>query len=273
MIYKPLMDFRERAEEVPAIAELDEAGRAIFRRVIDATDPKRVAELQDKYRKELQDFDPIGPFKYADLPFWIAHKVSTARELGLDRSEPKAILDIGMGAGHFAAVCQALGHRVVGTDISVPLYDDICAVLEVDRRIEPTRHRTPLPNLGLKFDLVTVIWQVFHVLAVFPNGDREHWSIEDWEFFLSDLVSNHLNFPGTIYLYLNTNVSSTGEAFDPLFFQWCRGEGASVDDIQGKVLFNPIDGPSGPRLVAMLSGVAVEKNLLASHETIQAMRA
>lgn len=242
-LYRPLADYRERVEEIGKTLESNPATLALYRRVTDAIDPRRVVEIQQKYAAELIDFDPVGIFKYADLPFWIATKVVTARELGLDRGGPKTILDIGMGAGHFAAVCQALGHRVVGTDISVPLYDDICEALCVDRRIEPTRHRTPLSDLGAKFDLVTIIWQVFHILAYLPNGDRAHWSIEDWHFFFDDLARHHMRYPGVIYLHLNLNVGSTGQEYDPALFQWCRDRGAKIDETWGRVLFPRLEGP------------------------------
>ena len=126
LAYKPLDDYRARVEEVAKTLASTPEALAIFRKVADRVDPDRVVALQQKYAAELVDFDPIGLFKYADLPFWLADKVNVVRQLGLDRCEPRAILDIGMGAGHFAAVCQALGHTVVGTDIQVPLYDDIC---------------------------------------------------------------------------------------------------------------------------------------------------
>ncbi|MDQ2860623.1 MAG: class I SAM-dependent methyltransferase [Pseudomonadota bacterium] len=243
MTYKPLDDYRERVEEIAKTLESNPQTLAIYRRVTDAVDPERVRHLQDKYAAQLADFDPIGIYKYADLPFWIGHKVTSARELGLDACAPKTILDIGMGAGHFAAVCQALGHTVVGTDISVPLYDDICEALQLDRRIEPTRHRTPLPDLGTKFDLVTTIWQVFHVLAYHPNGDRDHWSTEDWRFFLDDLARRHMRYPGAIYLHLNPNIGSEGQAFDAALLEWSRQRGAKIDETWGKILFQPIMGP------------------------------
>jgi hypothetical protein len=240
LAYKPLDDYRERVEEIAETFEGSPESLAIYRRVADRVDPERVSALQHKYAAELVDFDPIGLFKYADLPFWLADKVNIVRQLGLDRCEPRTILDIGMGAGHFAAVCQALGHTVVGTDIEVPLYDDICEALELDRRIEPTRLRTPLPDLGLKFDMVTIIWHMFHILRYLPNGDREHWTTDDWAFFFEDLIANHMHYPGILFLYLNPNISATGQAFDAPLMQWCREHGASVDDAGGRILFNSI---------------------------------
>ncbi len=241
--YKPLESYSVRAEEIAKTLESDPPTLALYRRVAACVDPARVVQLQHKYATELAEFDPIGIYKYADLPFWLADKVIVAKELGLDKGRPRTILDIGMGAGHFAAVCQALGHTVVGTDIAVPLYDDICKVLQVDRRIEPTRRRELLPPLGKKFDFVTVIWQVFHITNYLPDGGREHWTPNDWAFFLNDLIANHMSFPGSIFLYLNANVGPDGEAFDAPLLDWSRSRGAKVDEARGRVLFDPIEGP------------------------------
>ncbi len=258
LAYQPLDDYRERVEEIAKTLESSPESLSIYRKVADRVDPERVVALQQKYASELVEFDPIGLFKYADLPFWFADKVNTVRLLGLDRGEPKTILDIGMGAGHFAAVCQALGHNVVGTDINVPLYNDICEVLQVDRRIEPTRLRTPLPDLGVKFDLITVIWQVFHVLAYHPNGDREHWTTDDWRFFLDDLTRNHMRYPGAIFLHLNRNVGSAGEAFDAPLLQWCKDRGAKVDETWGRILFEPLLDPDAFAKSLSLAPAAVD---------------
>jgi len=242
VIYKPLLDYRERVEDIARNFESNPESLALYRRVTDDVDPGRVLALQQKYASQLADFDPISLFKYADLPYWLYHKIATAKELGLDKGEAKTILDIGMGAGHFAAVCQALGHTVVGTDIRVPLYDDICEVLQVDRRIEPTRYRTPLADLGMTFNVITIIWQVFHVLRVLGNGDREHWTTEDWSYFLQDLIANHMRYPGMIFLHLNPNVMSAGEAFDAPLLQWSRDHGAKVEAALGKITFERVLG-------------------------------
>ena len=240
----PATDFLRRAEEV-AEAGLAGDGEALslYWRVIDAVDPTTVMKLQGRHAELFASFAPGHICKYADLPFWLAHNVVLARQLGLDGGAKRAILDIGMGAGHFAAVCQALGHTVVGTDVSVPLYEEICAVLKVDRRIAPTRRRAPLPDLGARFDLVTIVRQVFHIVSYGTDGVREHWSTDDWAFFLDDLVRNHLRDPGTIFLKLNPNVTPGGLALDAALMRWCESHGAKVAPGAGRILFEGIAGP------------------------------
>jgi SAM-dependent methyltransferase len=242
LIYKPLDDFGSRAEEVARTLAPKPELLAIYRRVIETVDPMRIAGIQETYRAHADDFQRVGGFKYLDLPYWLADKVRVATALGLAAGRRRAILDIGMGAGHFAAVCQAMGHTVVGTDISVPLYDDICDALGVDRRIAPTRLRQPLGDMGLRFDLITVIGQIFHIARRLPKGEREHWSIDDWAFFLRDLVAVHMNSGGNLYLHLNPNRYPDGERLDANLMQWCENHGAVVDTTAGKIWFNAVAG-------------------------------
>jgi predicted RNA methylase len=243
MIPQPAKDFRERAAEVAREAPMDGPSTEIYWRVISTIDPAEVAALQSRYAADLVDFKPSGMFKYLDLPFWIWRQVGVARRLGLDHGGPRNILDIGMGAGHFAAVCRSLGHTVAGTDIAVPLYDEICRLLGVDRRIEPTRLRQPLADLGLKFDLVTIVWQLFNVRTRHRDGDHEYWTTADWKFFLDDLARRHLRYPGSIWIELNTNFNSKGSANDAAFMRWSAERGAHVDQGRGRILLNHLQGP------------------------------
>lgn len=219
------MDYRQRVDEIAQTLAPQPRYQSIFATVTDRVDPAGVAALQRKYADSLRDFHPAGVFKYADIPYWIAHKIALAVQLGLDERPPLSLLDIGMGAGHFAAVCQALGHKVIGTDISVPVYDDICGVLGVDRRIEPTRLRQPLSPLGAQFDMVTVIWQVFHVIRQHKDGSRDHWSPRDWGFFLQDLIDHHMTPVGDIFIKLNRNVIDGELAYDAVLLDWCERMG------------------------------------------------
>lgn len=242
MIYKPSLDFGERAREIEQDLRAKPEKLAIYRRVIERVDAGRVAALQLKYRDDFENFDPVGRCKYADLPFWIADKINTVIGLDLHRGAPKSILDIGMGGGHFGAICQALGHRVVGTDKNVPLYNDICEVFGLDRRILPTKLRVPMRDLGEKFDLVVVIGQLFNVIRPVAGGPIGYWTTEDWAFFLKDLIVGHMRYPGSIFLHLNPNLVANGTQRDQGLLQWTRDHGAIADDVTNKVLFSAIDG-------------------------------
>jgi SAM-dependent methyltransferase len=227
MSYFPLQNFLKRAKDVRATL-YEGQSYDIYDRTIASVDPDKVKVLQKKYRKDLLDFDPIGVFKYADLPFWIGHKVALAQRLGLDKSKPLKILDIGMGAGHFAAVAQGLGHQVTGTDISVPLYDDIAAALNLDRRILPVAQGAAHPDVGGPFDRVTIIWQVFDYVRTFEDDTREYWPLSDWELLLCDLAKNHVHPNGLIHLELNPHIQGNDSYFDQDLLDFCAEHGADM---------------------------------------------
>ncbi len=229
MIYFPLMDFHERAAEVRREWLNQPQALEIYDRTIASIDPAHVRVLQDKYRTELTDFHPHGIYKYADLPFWIARNVALSQRLGLDTAPPLRLLDIGMGAGHFAAVAQGLGHHVTGTDIAVPLYDDIATAFDLDRRIAPVTLGMPHPQVGGPFDRITIIWQVFDYIRHRPDGDRDYWTVADWEFLLRDLASNHARPDAVIHLELNRHILGDGtEYYDQALLDFVAAHGGDM---------------------------------------------
>ena len=69
--------------------------------------------------------------KYLDNDYWFRLSRNQAKALGLDVSPRLDILDIGLGSGHFVAVCRGLGHHCIGLDqVGGSSYQE-CA--EVDR--------------------------------------------------------------------------------------------------------------------------------------------
>jgi SAM-dependent methyltransferase len=227
MSYFPLQNFLKRAKDVRTTL-YEGQSYDIYDRTIASVDPNKVKALQKKYRKDLLDFDPIGVFKYADLPFWIARNVALAQRLGLDQGEPLKILDIGMGAGHFAAVAQGLGHQVTGTDIAVPLYDDIAEALNLDRRIMPVVQGAVHPDVGGPFDRVTIVWQVFDYVRTFEDETREYWPLSDWEILLGDLANKHVQPNGLIHLELNPHIQGNDSYFDQDLLDFCADHGADM---------------------------------------------
>ncbi|MFM2100837.1 MAG: hypothetical protein RLZZ366_2376 [Pseudomonadota bacterium] len=227
MTNQPLESYIKRAKAVRE-AWVAEVGRSIYDQAIASIDPKKVRVLQKKYRSELVDFDPVGIYKYADLPYWIARNVALAKRLGLDGAAPLRILDIGMGAGHFAAVAQGLGHSVTGTDISVPLYNDIAAAFEVDRRIIPVVQGQPYPDVGGPFDRITIIWQVFDYIRSYPDGSRDYWPVADWILLLRDLAKNHSAPNAIIHLELNLHIQGNDSFYDQDLLDFCAEHGADM---------------------------------------------
>ena len=133
--------------------------------------------------------------KYADVELWLARSWKAARRLGLDKSPPLDVLDIGIGPGYFLYVCQQLGHRCVGIDRpgDYPFWQALRKWLGVNRVVEHTiEPHAPLPAAALgMFDLVTAFRAQFN----FNNEAKRLWTLDEWGFFLDDL-RDHIVRPG-----------------------------------------------------------------------------
>ena len=245
--FRPLMPLPERiaqirGENMPA-AERDplfQRRMAMFERVCATLDGVKFAALQEKYRSELVEFDTVGHLKYFDLPYWIWHKTDLAVALDIDVNQPGTILDLGVGAGHFPAICQAYGNKVVGLDIENIVYDDLCQFLRVERINQRIVARQPLGGLDLKFNLVTAIWISFDSKGVDAQNRRTYWDNHDWKFFFDDLKT-HARKNFKIYLELNQQIFHDGTSgFDEHFVHACVASGATLETPLGtrKITFD-----------------------------------
>jgi SAM-dependent methyltransferase len=170
---------RARTLAAKADAAIDQAA---FRRVIEA----HASEGYDSY-------------KYFDKQLWLRSKMMRVIELGLDKSAPRAVLDMGCGAGYFLYCCKYLGHDVQGIDLpNYEFYRDMIALFGIKRtgfRIEPYKH---LPVLDKRFDVITA-----HQICF--NGHKTEclWGPDEWDFLLNDLEQNYLKPGGVIALEFN----------------------------------------------------------------------
>ena len=196
------------------------------KRVIETIDPAGFEQIRQRYAVANPGAD--WP-KYLDLERWIEINIRRIRELELDLSRPKRILDLGCGAGYFLYIAQLLGHSGLGLDIDrLTMFREITRLLGVHRivqRIEPFR---PLPDLGRKFDLVTAFMVCFN----------EHkmpglWGVPEWEFFLDDLAK-HLTPRGHVWLELNQEYDGT--FYTLALKKFFEKRGAKIDE--QKVIFS-----------------------------------
>ncbi|MGD9879512.1 MAG: class I SAM-dependent methyltransferase [Reyranella sp.] len=157
--------------------------------------------LRTRYADRIRRASADSRYKYLDVSFYTLQKLLLAYDLGLDEGPPRRVLDIGTGAGHFLFVCRFLGHHAVGIDIENALYDGIAGCLGVERTIVRVEPHTPLPDLGGRFDLITACNVTFNDKRN-PRGSRLYWSVEEWQFFLDDVVAHHLQRPGTLFIAL-----------------------------------------------------------------------
>lgn len=160
---------------------------------------------QAKFRDVIARHSSEGydSYKYFDKQLWLRSKMMRVVELGLDKSAPSSVLDLGCGAGYFLYCCKYLGHDVHGLDLPhYEFYRDMIALFGISRtgfRIEP--HQS-LPPLGRRFDVITA-----HQICFNGHKTENLWGVEEWDFFLNDLEENHLNPGGMIALEFNEEPS------------------------------------------------------------------
>lgn len=185
----PVLEARRYDADDPAIdARLEE--------ILAVVDREAFTELRERHAALV---GRPGPGKYLDLRTWLRRHLVHARALGLFECAPRRMLDLGTGNGYFPFVAGRLGHDVVALDLDDnPLFNDLVALLGVDRRVHRIRCYEALPELGGPFDLVTA----FNV--GFNDQNRETmWEAAEWEYFLRDVATHQLRPGGQIFLKLN----------------------------------------------------------------------
>ncbi len=129
--------------------------------------------------------------------------------LGLEKSRPLKILDIGGRGGLFAYYCKMYGHDSYVSDLpgvlSVSPNKELLDLLQVKSLDIIIKPFSPTDTRGLKFDLVTGFRTRFHSRLPFETGKQheEHWGVPEWRYFLHDLSRNNLSSSGQIFFMLN----------------------------------------------------------------------
>ena len=167
--------------------------------VLSKVDISKLEKLKQKYSK--------NDLKYLNYSFEIPYKMTWAtRYLMLEFQQKKDILDLGCGPGWFPFIAKHFGHNVKCCDIpneageSAILFEEILHALDLKKDypfyIKP---QEKIPSKIGRFDIITGLGMAFH------HG----WHINDWYFFLDDIIYNHLK-PNTdccIYFQVNRNAA------------------------------------------------------------------
>ena len=195
-------------------------------RIIETIDGPNFQQIRQRYAVE----DPGEDWpKYLDLDRWIDINIRRIREIELDLSRPKRILDLGCGAGYFLHIAQLLGHKGLGLDLDyLPMFAEITRLLGVRRVISRIEPLTPLPDLGGRFDLITGFMICFN-----NHKQPDLWDVPEWEFFLDDLAK-YLAPRGRVWLELNREYDGT--FYTPELREFFALRGAKIDE--HKIIFN-----------------------------------
>jgi SAM-dependent methyltransferase len=209
------------------------------KRVIETIDPVAFGRIRKRYAVANPGAD--WP-KYLDLDRWIPINIRRIRQIELDLSRPRRILDLGCGAGYFLYIAQLLGHSGVGLDMDrLSMFREVTRLLGVRRIVKQIGAFQPLPDFEEKFDVITAFMICFN-----NHKMPDLWKIAEWEFFLDDLAK-HLTPRGRVWLELNQEYDGT--FYTPELKEFFQRRGARIN--QQKVIFS-----SGIRAPASTLSVA-----------------
>jgi SAM-dependent methyltransferase len=193
-------------------------------------DQKQVREIQQRYASS-----PVQIAKYADIERYMKLNIERVQDLGLQRSRPQDVLDLGCGGGFFLYICQQFGHRCLGLDLEwFPVFTDLLNLFGVERKTWEIKAFEPLPELGRKFDWITAFSTGFNRVKKKP------WRVPEWEFFLEDL-GKYLAPAGRMFFALNPE-GRGGRYYDAALRDFFLHRGALIERER---IFFPGRRPSG----------------------------
>ena len=185
--------------------------------LLDRLDETQLREIQQQYASS-----PVQIAKYADVERYMKLNIERVQDLGLHRSPPRDILDLGCGGGFFLYICQQHGHRCIGVDLEwYPVFTDLLNLMHVERKTWEIKAFEPLPEFGRKFDWITAFSTGFNRVK------RKPWRVPEWEFFLDDL-RNHLRPTGKIFFALNPE-GRGGRYYDEELRRFFVSRGAEIE--------------------------------------------
>jgi len=202
---------------------------ALVEEIVRSMDLSRLDELGREHAEAVLA-KPASMYKYIEPVVWTHDKLKIVKQIGLHKSKPLRIWDIGAGPTHFAKICRHFGHEVVSTDIEVPVYDEIASALGERRTVSAILPGVKTPDLGGKFDLVTAIAINFNWKSA-----GVYWTLEDWKFLLRDLLDRQLRYPGRIWLSLNHEIHGDERRFNPELMDYMESLGAVVTRERGYI--------------------------------------
>ena len=189
------------------------------RRLLNKIDKERLRDIQTRSASSDSHYA-----KYADAQRWLTRNLPRIRKLGLDRSAPKDILDLGCGGGFFLFIAKQLGHAGIGLDVGDhPVCNELVDLFGIERKVWRIRAFEALPDFGRKFDLITAFSTAFHRNA----AKSVPWGPEEWNFFLDDLFKRQLKPGGEIFFDINSGKDKS--FFPPAVRELFASRGAEID--------------------------------------------
>jgi SAM-dependent methyltransferase len=161
-------------------------------------------EVRDDYDRVLESIGAYT-FKFLDVRTFLTITLLRAHRLGLHKSPPLSVLDLGTGVGYFPFICAHYGHMAIALDRDGNrVFEDVTKWLKVDRRCWEIKAEKPLPVLGRRFDLVTGFMVNFDR---FSEQQYKPWGVNEWDYFLRDVAEKQLRPGGRLVLLLNPHTT------------------------------------------------------------------
>ncbi len=217
----------------PLIATMDRASIASIIRTF--TENKRFADGR----------------KYLKLNVYLRDSLARTVALGLDRSPPLRVLDLGSGAGYFLVACRHFGHSVIGFDLpGNGFYAAMFRALKLDRVESAIMPFAPLKGLDGQFDLITAYAVTFSKQGRIPGATE--WSKAEWHYFLNDL--RRILRPGG-RLFLRMNISEVTGLHDRAKYDYFYSvpDGYSVEVLNRREVLFRLQPPAHDGTAAPIS--------------------
>jgi len=144
--------------------------------------------------------------KYSKIDQYIPFNLRRVYALGLHKSPPLRVLDLGAGVGFFLYLSKLHGHTAIGIDSQDDdFYTQMYRAFNVQCSQCTIMPNTLLPDFGQKFDLVTAFAICFHAI------DGYNWTADDWRFFVQDIIDHHCVSGGRIHLHFHDDPRGSRE--------------------------------------------------------------
>src|SRR5204862_5810352 len=170
-------------------------GSSSIKPFLDKIDIQRLRDIQRRYSDVADRYA-----KYANVEHWLKINLPRVRDLELDRSPPKNILDLGCGAGFFLFLAKQFGHQCLGLDVGdFLLSNELIELFGLERVTGRIRAFQPLPDFRCKFDSITAFSAAFNR----SEDESRGWNPEEWNFFLDD-ADRYLRLDGQILIEINS---------------------------------------------------------------------
>lgn len=188
---------------------------------------KNAARKLDRLAEEHPGHVMVKFFRGAED--WLRRAMKIARSLGLERSRPLKILDLGCGVGYFVAACREMGHGADGLDRADPVLQEAAAAIGVRYVPHMIGLARRLPEELAGYDMLTMMGVNLRHTA---GGD--FWGWPEYARLAADLWPRIV--PGGRWVHRPNLQPQTEIVLDPNGWREILGESVSCEVSSGQIV-------------------------------------